>query len=125
MSNNLNLIKFQAAGLTMLFHETVAVEAVTVEKDQPCLYCNKSDYVVIGVSSSIVGIALLILIACFVAERIQRKRKGSHKAASDRDAVEDGEKQEFEGLEMIFEETAAVWFKLALKYFFDQTILIY
>ena len=108
MSNNLNLIKLQAAGLTMLFHETVAVEAVTVEKDQTCLYCNKSDYVVIGVSSSIVGIALLILIACFVAERIQRKRKGSHKAASDRDAVEDGEKQEFEGLEMIFEETAAV-----------------
>ena len=65
----------------MLFHETVAVKSGTVKN-------NKPEVVIIAVTCSIVGVALLALICYVVRARILSKSETTHEVDSDKSPVE-------------------------------------
>ena len=92
----------------MVFHETVAVQEVTVEEDQNCLYCNKSNSIKIGVSILFVVVVLLVAIGCVVRARKLKNRGRSGLAYGEQYDVREGDEEEIQSAEFPLKQTAAV-----------------
>ena len=73
----------------MVLQETLSVEEVVVEEEALCLYCHKSDYVKVGVSSAIIGLAFFLSIAYVVWTRGMRMKARKSLANDEEQGIED------------------------------------
>ena len=92
----------------MVFHETVAVQEITAQEDQNCLYCNKSNNIKIGVSVFFVLVVLLVAIGFVVRARKLRNRGRSGLAYGEQYDVREGDEEEIQSAEFPLKQTAAV-----------------
>ena len=83
----------------MVFNETLAEPEVMVEEEVPiCLYCTRSDYVKVGVSSSIIGLALFLSVGFCVWSRNQRYKNRLSQAEDEEEGKEETERNDLVGI---------------------------
>ena len=77
----------------MILQETLSVkeEIEEVEEEALCLYCHKSDYVKVGVSSAIIGLAFFLSIAYVVWTRGMRLKARESLANDEEEGKEEDE----------------------------------